>query len=96
MIAISFYNCQLPHLLSTRSASIKALKITSNDDLNEVNEFCCLGDLLDNKARSVLMYGSETWSVTKKVEDILKGCDRKMIRYITGIKWKEQYLVWRF
>ena len=35
------------------------------------------------------MYGSEIWRLTKKVKKILKGCDRRMIRYMTGIKLKE-------
>ena len=35
------------------------------------------------------MYGCETWLVTKKMENIPKGCERRMIRYMIGIKWKE-------
>ena len=37
----------------------------------------------------LLMYGSDTWTVIKKVENIPKSCDCRMIRYMTGIKWKE-------
>ena len=38
---------------------------------------------------SALICVSEAWPVTKKVENILKGCDRIKIRYMTGIKRKE-------
>ena len=35
--------------------------------------------------RSVLLYGSETWPVTKKLEDLLLKCDRRMIRLMCGV-----------
>ena len=35
--------------------------------------------------RSVLLYGSETWPVTKKLEDLLLRSDRRMIRLMCGI-----------
>ena len=35
--------------------------------------------------RSVLLYGSETWSVTKKIADRIQACDRRMLRYMAGV-----------
>ena len=36
--------------------------------------------------RSVMLYGSETWTMTKKDEDILRKCDRRMLRYMAKVK----------
>ena len=35
--------------------------------------------------RSVLLYGSETWAVTKKLEDLILRSDRRMIRLLCGV-----------
>ena len=35
--------------------------------------------------RSVLLYGSETWSKTKKITDQIQACDRRMLRYMAGV-----------
>ena len=43
----------------------------------------------DGCIRSVMLYGSETWAMTQKDEDIMKKCDRRMLRYMTGVKWKD-------
>ena len=29
--------------------------------------------------RSVMLYGSETWALTQKDEDIMRKCDRRML-----------------
>jgi len=39
--------------------------------------------------RSVMLYGSETWALTQKDEDIMRKCDRRMLRYMTGVKWQD-------
>lgn len=39
--------------------------------------------------RSVLLYGSETWALMKKLEDVLIGCDQRMLRYMTGITGRD-------
>ena len=39
-----------------------------------------------NCIRSVMLYGSDTWAMTKKDEDIMTKCDRRMLRYTTGTK----------
>ena len=33
---------------------------------------------------------AETWQMTEKVEDILKHCDRKMMRYMAGVSWTDR------
>ena len=40
--------------------------------------------------RSVLLYRTETWALTKKLEDVLIGCDRRMLRYMAGVTWRDQ------
>lgn len=40
--------------------------------------------------RSVLLYGSETWAINERHSVILRSCDRKMLRYIAGVRWQDQ------
>ena len=47
-----------------------------------------LGSIYESCIRSVMLYGSETWAMTKKDEDIRK-CDRRMMRYMAGVKWQD-------
>ena len=44
------------------------------------------GIVYESCIRSVMLYGSETWAVTKKGEDedIIRKCDRRMLRYMDG------------
>lgn len=100
--------------------------------IEEVGEFCYLGDMLDRSGgsersartrvaaawtkwreiasllinrgiplekraqvyeaciRSVLLYGTETWPLTGRIERILVSCDRKMLRYMAGVTWRDQ------
>jgi len=39
---------------------------------------------------SVLLYGSETWTLTKAQEKILDGTYTKMLRMVLGISWKDK------
>ena len=39
---------------------------------------------------SVLLYGCETWSLTKGLNKRLDGTYTKLLRYITNISWKEK------
>ena len=99
--------------------------------MEEVREFCYLGDLLDSEGgvertvrttvsaawhkwrdiasllinkslplknrarvydaciRSVLLYGAEGWPVTEKIASILTSCDRRMMRYMAGVTWRD-------
>ena len=36
-----------------------------------------------------MLYGSETWAMTKKQEDIMRKCDRRMLRYMARVKWQD-------
>ena len=47
------------------------------------------GRVFEACIRSVLLYGSETWALTKRLEDVLVGCDRRMLRYMTGVTWRD-------
>ena len=47
------------------------------------------GSVNESCIRSVMLYGSETWAKTKKDEDILRKCDRRMLIYMTGVKWQD-------
>ena len=47
------------------------------------------GSVYEGCIRSVLLYGSKTWAITQKDEDIIKKCDRRMLRYMTGVKWQD-------
>ena len=35
--------------------------------------------------RSVLLYGTETWPITQKVENCIQTCDRRMLRYMADV-----------
>ncbi len=39
--------------------------------------------------RSVLLYGAETWAMTKQHEALLIRCDVRMPRYLMGIRWHD-------
>ena len=38
---------------------------------------------------SVLLYGSETWTLTKRLEKMLDGCYTRMLRMVLGVSWKQ-------
>ena len=99
--------------------------------VEEVKEFCSLGDLLDSEGgvertvrmrvsaawykwrdissllmneslplknrarvydaciRSVLLYGAEGWPMTERVANVLTSCDRRMLRYMAGVTWRD-------
>ena len=37
--------------------------------------------MFDACIRSVMLYAGETWALTKKLESVFFGCDRRMLRY---------------
>ena len=99
--------------------------------IEEVRQFCYLGDLLDSEGgveravrmrvsaawqkwreisslltnrsiplwsrgraydaciRPVLLYGSEGWPMTDRLRAVLTGCDRRLLRYMAGITWRD-------
>jgi hypothetical protein len=48
------------------------------------------GSVYESCVRSVMLYGAETWEMTGRVEDIMKHCDRRMLRYIAEVSWKDK------
>jgi len=36
--------------------------------------------------RSVMLCGTETWALTGKLEEILKSCDSRMLRYMARVR----------
>ncbi len=38
---------------------------------------------------SVLLYGAETWTVTKDLEKTLNGCYTRMLRMASNVSWKD-------
>ena len=38
---------------------------------------------------SVLLYGSETWTMTKRLERMVDGCYTRMLRMVLGVSWKQ-------
>ena len=35
--------------------------------------------------RPVLLYGAETWGLTQKLENVIRSCDRRMLRFMAGV-----------
>ena len=48
--------------------------------------------MYDACMRSVMLYGSETWPVTKKLEDLLLKNDRHMIQLLCGVTLRTRIL----
>ena len=44
------------------------------------------GNIYKACIRPVLLYGVETWSITRKIEQHLQACDRRMLRYMAGVR----------
>ncbi len=40
--------------------------------------------------RPVLTYGAEAWALTKQLEDLLRSCDTRMLRYMAKIRWEDR------
>ena len=48
------------------------------------------GKVYEACVRSVITYGSETWPLTKKLEDLLVKSDRRMLRYMAGVSLRDR------
>ena len=60
--------------------------VNSDIDLVErgrVNEACI---------RPVLLYGAETWALTRRLEEVLIRTDRRMVRYMARVTWESGLL----
>jgi len=44
------------------------------------------GSVHESCVRSVMLYDAETWALTGKLEDILKSCDSRMLRYMARVR----------
>ncbi len=40
--------------------------------------------------RSALLCGAETWALTDRLMDLLQSCDRRILRYMVGVKWQDR------
>ena len=45
--------------------------------------------LLTSTVEAILLYGSETWSLSKKQEKELDGCYTRILRKVLNVSWKE-------
>ena len=50
------------------------------------------GSIYSSCVRPVLLYGVEAWSLTKKLEETLQSCDRRMLRYMAGVSLADRVL----
>ena len=37
-----------------------------------------------------MLHGAETWQMKKRIENILRRCDRRMLRYMAGVSWADR------
>ena len=47
------------------------------------------GRVYEACVRSALLYGAETWALGNRLTDILRSCDRRMLRYMAGVRWQD-------
>ena len=89
--------CYLGDMIGSEGGSDRALKCRTVATWNKWRE---ISGLLCNKniplksrggvysacIRSVMLYGTETWSITKRQEQVLVSCDRRLQRYMAGVR----------
>jgi hypothetical protein len=64
-------------------------EIVSGLLINKSIPLRCRGKVYEACIRLVLLYGAETWALIKKLEDGLIGCDRRMLRYMASVTWRD-------
>ncbi len=47
------------------------------------------GRLYEACVRSAILYGAETWAMTNRLMEVLRSCDRRMLRYMAGVRWQD-------
>ena len=47
------------------------------------------GRVYEACVRSALLFGTETWTLTDRLMDILQRGDCKMLKYMAGVKWQD-------
>ena len=88
--------CYLGDMLSCEGGAERAVTIRTAAAWKKWREISSLltnknvplssrGSVYNACIRSVLLYGSETWGMTKKIEDRIQACDRRMLRYMAGV-----------
>lgn len=50
----------------------------------------CRAQVYEMCVRSVLLYGAETWPLTQKLTEQIRGCDRRMMRFMAQVKLKDR------
>ena len=53
------------------------------------------GRVYEACVRFALPYGAETWALTSRLMDVLGKCDRRVLRYMAGVRWQDGSLVVR-
>ena len=48
------------------------------------------GMVFDACIRLVMFYGRETFALMKRLESVLVGCDRRMLRYMAGVTRRDR------
>ena len=48
------------------------------------------GRVYESCIRSVMLYGEETWELAARLEGILLSCDRRMLRHMAGVTWRDR------
>ncbi len=47
------------------------------------------GRVYESCVRSALSYGAETWALMNRLMEVLRICDRRMLRYMAGVRWQD-------
>ena len=40
--------------------------------------------------KPVRLYGSETWPLTVSLQEMIGTADRRMLRYMAGVRWQDR------
>jgi hypothetical protein len=57
--------------------------------VNKIIPLSRRGAIYEACIRSVMLYGGETWPLTKELKNVLIVCDRRMLRYMAGVDWRD-------
>ena len=47
-------------------------------------------NIYDACIRSVMLYAAETWPLTQRLEQVIVSCDRRMLRYLAGVRLQDR------
>ena len=92
--------CYLGEVVSSEGGAARAIKVRISAAWIKWRE---ISGLLTNKGiplkhranvysaciRPVLLYGSETRGMTQRLEKMMVSCDRRMLRYMAGVTWRD-------